>query len=208
MRASARPDAVVISNHASQASSVAVVRAVMITACRRRHASHAVRARPPRRRTSNPTHGQRPVAGDIAWRQGDREQHDPRNEADRGASQQHHEPSPSLIAHAQRRQLGIKRGETAAQGGSVCPRHLAQCLFTDHCRTSQRGTDRVLPWLPTIRPQARSVRPRPTPARPGRPARPSGPVMRESCRRPAHTGPRPAERCAGSPAQRSGSTVG
>ena len=44
---SARPDAIVTSNHASQLSSVAVVKAKIATDCRRRQASHPVRARQP-----------------------------------------------------------------------------------------------------------------------------------------------------------------
>src|SRR5258708_11636761 len=78
------------------------------------------------------------MARDVAVRQGDREQHDPRDEADRGHSQEHNKPSSSFIARAQRRKLVVERGEAAAEGGSVFARHLAQRVFANHCRTSPR----------------------------------------------------------------------
>ena len=81
------PEAVVMSNHASQVSSVPVMNAVMTTACRRRHANHAVRARPLRRTTSKPTQVERPVACDVAVRQRERKENDPRDQAGRADGQ-------------------------------------------------------------------------------------------------------------------------
>ena len=54
-RVSFCPDAVVMSNQASQVSRVAVMNAVITTACRRRQASQAVAASAASRMVSKPT---------------------------------------------------------------------------------------------------------------------------------------------------------
>jgi hypothetical protein len=86
------------------------------------------------------------MAGDVAVRQRDREQHDPRDEADRGPGQQHNKPSPPDTGRTAWHALDLRR--RSHRGPPQIPQQLAD-LPAGRSRQGQLAGDGWRPWRAT-----------------------------------------------------------